>query len=54
MIENILWATGYNAATIPLAAGVLYGIGLLLPPAVGALLMSMSTVIVSINATLLR
>ena len=53
MIQNLLWATGYNALAIPLAAGILYGIGLLLTPAMGAILMSLSTVIVSINARLL-
>ena len=50
MQENLLWATGYNALAIPLAAGILYPIGILLSPAVGALLMSLSTVIVAVNA----
>jgi Cu2+-exporting ATPase len=54
MAENLLWATGYNAFAIPLAAGILYGYGIVLSPAVGALLMSASTVIVAINARLLR
>ncbi|MDK2916235.1 MAG: P-type Cu2+ transporter [Euryarchaeota archaeon] len=54
MFENLLWATGYNAVAIPLAAGVLIGAGILLTPAVGAVLMSASTVIVAINARLLR
>ncbi len=54
MVQNLWWATGYNAATIPLAAGVLYPAGILLSPAVGAVLMSLSTVIVAINARLLR
>jgi Cu2+-exporting ATPase len=54
MVQNLLWATGYNAFTIPLAAGVAYGWGLLLSPAVGAALMSLSTVIVAINAQLLE
>ncbi len=54
MIENLLWATGYNAVAIPLAAGVLYGAGVLLTPAAGAALMSLSTVIVAINAQLLE
>ncbi|MDY6784999.1 MAG: heavy metal translocating P-type ATPase [Cyanobacteriota bacterium] len=54
MIQNLFWATGYNAIAIPLAAGVLYAWGFLLSPAVGALLMSLSTVIVAINAVLLR
>ena len=53
MIQNLLWATGYNAVAIPLAAGILYGIGVLLTPAIGAILMSLSTFIVSINARLL-
>ncbi len=50
MQENLLWATGYNAIALPLAAGVLYRVGILLSPAVGALLMSLSTVIVAVNA----
>jgi Cu2+-exporting ATPase len=50
MIQNLIWATGYNIFAIPLAAGVLYGIGIVLSPAVGAALMSVSTVIVAINA----
>ena len=54
MIQNLFWATGYNVIAIPLAAGVAYAWGILLSPAVGALLMSLSTVIVSINAVLLR
>ncbi len=54
MQENIVWAAGYNVLAIPLAAGVLAPIGILLSPAVGALLMSLSTVIVAINAQLLR
>lgn len=54
MIQNLWWATGYNAVTIPLAAGVLYPLGVLLSPAVGAVLMSLSTVVVAINARLLR
>ncbi len=54
MIQNLLWATGYNAFAIPLAAGALYAWGVLLSPAVGAVLMSASTVIVAINARLLR
>ncbi|MEA3641680.1 MAG: copper-translocating P-type ATPase [Lamprobacter sp.] len=53
MIQNLFWATGYNAVAIPLAAGVGYGFGILLSPAVGAALMSLSTVIVAINAKLL-
>jgi len=54
MIQNLLWATGYNVVAIPLAAGALYAWGVLLTPAMGALLMSASTVIVAINARLLR
>ncbi|WP_435097885.1 copper-translocating P-type ATPase [Halorubrum sp. N11] len=54
MQENIAWAAGYNIFAIPLAAGVLAPIGILLSPAVGAILMSLSTVIVAINAQLLR
>jgi Cu2+-exporting ATPase len=54
MVQNLAWATGYNAFAIPLAAGVLSGAGLLLSPALGALLMSLSTVIVAVNAKLLR
>lgn len=54
MIQNLVWATGYNAVALPLAAGVLAPVGVLLPPAVGALLMSVSTVVVAFNAQLLR
>lgn len=54
MVQNLLWATGYNAVAIPLAAGALYKLGLLLTPAMGAVLMSLSTVIVAINARLLK
>lgn len=54
MIQNLLWATGYNAFAIPLAAGVAYPWGILLTPALGAALMSLSTVIVAINAKLLE
>jgi Cu2+-exporting ATPase len=54
MIQNLFWATGYNVIAIPLAAGVAMRWGILLSPAVGALLMSLSTVIVAINAVLLR
>ncbi len=54
MIQNLGWATGYNAFAIPLAAGILFGYDIILSPAVGALLMSLSTVIVAINARLLR
>jgi Cu2+-exporting ATPase len=54
MIQNLIWATGYNVVALPLAAGVLAPMGILLSPAVGALLMSLSTVIVALNAQLLR
>lgn len=54
MVQNLIWATGYNVVALPLAAGVLAPIGILLSPALGALLMSLSTVIVAINAQLLR
>jgi Cu2+-exporting ATPase len=54
MIENLVWASGYNIVALPLAAGILAWAGILLSPAVGALLMSVSTVIVAINAQLLR
>jgi Cu2+-exporting ATPase len=54
MVQNLWWAAGYNIVAIPLAAGVLYSWGILLNPAVGAVLMSASTVIVAINAQLLR
>ena len=54
MVQNLVWATGYNVVALPLAAGVLAPVGILLSPAVGALLMSLSTVIVALNAQLLR
>jgi len=54
MIQNLVWATGYNALAIPVAAGVLAPIGFILPMSVGALAMSISTVVVAINAQLLR
>ncbi len=54
MVQNLAWATGYNAVAIPLAAGALYSFGILLSPAAGALLMSLSTVIVAVNARFLR
>ena len=50
MIQNLIWATGYNLIALPLAAGVLYGKGILLSPAAGAALMTVSTVVVAINA----
>jgi Cu2+-exporting ATPase len=54
MIQNLVWATGYNVVAIPLAAGALYAWGVVLTPALGAVLMSASTVIVAINARLLK
>jgi P-type Cu2+ transporter len=54
LIQNLGWATGYNVLAIPLAAGVLARAGIVLSPAVSAVLMSVSTVIVAINAQLLR
>ncbi|WP_404406854.1 copper-translocating P-type ATPase [Jeotgalibacillus malaysiensis] len=54
MVQNLWWAAGYNILAIPLAAGVLYNIGIVLSPAVGAILMSVSTVVVAINAKLLK
>jgi Cu2+-exporting ATPase len=54
MVQNLAWATGYNIVAIPLAAGVLSSIGVVLSPEIGAVLMSLSTVIVAINARLLR
>jgi Cu2+-exporting ATPase len=54
MIQNLWWAVGYNVVAIPLAAGVLAPVGIVLTPAVGAILMSLSTVIVALNAQLLR
>ena len=53
MIQNLIWATGYNVIAMPLAAGVLYKQGVLLSPAAGAVLMTLSTVIVAINASML-
>jgi Cu2+-exporting ATPase len=54
MVQNLIWATGYNAFAIPLAAGVLYKSGILLSPAMGAGLMAVSTVVVAINARFLK
>src|SRR5699024_3571424 len=54
MIQNLWWAAGYNILAIPLAAGLLAPVGIVLSPAVGAILMSLSTVIVAINAKLLK
>jgi Cu2+-exporting ATPase len=54
MVENLVWASGYNVIALPLAAGILAPIGFVLSPAVGALVMSLSTIIVAVNAQLLR
>src|SRR6056297_523253 len=54
MVQNLWWASGYNIGAIPLAAGVLYAWGVILSPAVGAILMSLSTVIVAVNARFLK
>lgn len=54
MVQNLIWATGYNVIALPLAAGVLAPVGIVLSPAVGALFMALSTVIVAINAQFLR
>lgn len=54
MIQNLAWATGYNVVALPLAAGILYNQGILLSPAIGAVLMTVSTVVVAINASLLK
>jgi Cu2+-exporting ATPase len=54
MLQNLAWATGYNVIGIPLAAGVLAGVGFVMPPAVGAAVMSVSTIVVALNAQLLR
>jgi Cu2+-exporting ATPase len=54
MVQNLAWAAGYNVAAIPLAAGALAWAGITLSPAVGAILMSLSTIVVALNAQLLR
>jgi Cu2+-exporting ATPase len=54
MVQNLAWAVGYNAIALPLAAGVLANIGFVLPAWVGAVVMSLSTIIVAINAQTLR
>lgn len=54
MVQNLWWGAGYNIVAVPLAAGILASIGLILSPAVGAILMSLSTVIVAINAFTLK
>lgn len=54
MIQNLAWATGYNVVALPLAAGILYNAGVMLSPAMGAVLMSVSTIVVAINARMLK
>jgi Cu2+-exporting ATPase len=54
IVQNLIWATGYNAVAIPMAAGITFGTGFQVTPAIGALMMSASTIIVAINAQLLR
>lgn len=54
MIQNLLWATGYNVVALPLAAGVLYHWRILLSPAEGAAFMAVSTIVVAINAGMLK
>ena len=54
IVQNLIWATGYNAIALPLAAGVLYNQGIIISPALGAALMSLSTIIVAFNAKLLK
>ena len=54
MVKNLAWAVGYNVVAIPLAAGALAWAGFVLPPAAGALAMSISTIVVAVNAMLLR
>lgn len=54
MIQNLAWATGYNVVALPLAAGVLYNAGIMLSPAMGAVLMSVSTIVVALNARMLK
>ena len=54
MVQNLFWATAYNTVAIPMAAGITFGTGFLMTPAVGAVFMSASTIVVAINAQLLR
>ena len=54
MVQNLIWATGYNTVAVPMAAGITFGTGFLMTPAIAAVFMSASTVIVAINAQLLR
>ena len=51
MLQNLSWATGYNLFAMPLASGVLYSVGIILSPAVGAAFMALSTVIVAVNTS---
>ena len=54
MVQNLIWATGYNVVAIPMAAGITFGTGFLMTPAIGAVFMSASTIIVAVNALLLK
>lgn len=54
MVQNLIWATGYNVVAIPLAAGVLYSQGIILTPAISAVVMSLSTIIVAVNSKRLK
>ena len=54
MVQNLIWATAYNLVALPLAAGILYDQGIIISPALGAVLMSLSTIIVAVNARLLK
>ncbi|GAA2187772.1 hypothetical protein GCM10009786_14120 [Leucobacter alluvii] len=54
MKQNLWWAAGYNLLSVPLAAGILASVGFVLPMSVGAILMSLSTIVVALNALLLR
>ena len=54
MVQNLWWAAGYNLVAIPLAAGILASLGVIINPAIGAVLMSLSTVIVALNSQTLR
>lgn len=54
MVQNLIWATGYNVFAIPLAAGILFSLGIIITPAIGAIFMSLSTIIVAINARFLK
>ena len=54
IIQNLIWATGYNVVVLPSAAGVLYNQGILLSPAPGAVLMTVSTIVVAVNASMLK